>query len=79
MPFTDSQRRFVLVAEGKEDPFSLEEVAWWKYMDQMAYEARSRNGETIQYHVQNDTLYNRDMAKSLKSTMFKVMRDNHRK
>ena len=76
-PCTDSQRRFVLVAAGNEEPFSLEEVAWWKYLDQTAYEARRRDGVIIQYHIQNDTFYNRDMAKKLKSTMFKTMRDNH--
>ena len=78
-PISDLQQRFVLVATGKEDPFSLYEVAWWKFLDQKAYEERRREGVTIQYHIQDDTFYNRDMAKKLKSTMFKVMTDNHKK
>ena len=76
-PFTDTQKRFISVAEGKEDPFSLQEAAWWKYLYQIAHEARRRDGVTNQYYPQTDSFYNREMAKKLKSTMFKVMRDNH--
>lgn len=78
-PISDSQQRFVLVAIGKEEPFSLEEVAWWKFLDQKAYEERRRVGLTIQYQPQVDTFHNRDMLKQQKSLMFKVTRDNHKK
>lgn len=76
-PITDAQQRFILVATGTEYPFSLEEVAWWKYLDQTSYETRRRDGVIIQYYPQNDTFYSRDMAKQLRSTMFKVTRENH--
>ncbi len=78
-PISDLQQRFVLVATGKEDPFSLYEVAWWKFLDQRAYEERRRIRVTIQYKPQVDTFHNRDMLKQQKSLMFKVTRDNHKK
>jgi uncharacterized protein YifE (UPF0438 family) len=77
-PITDKQKRFILVSLGKEDPFSLEEVAWWKYLDQKDYEARRNSGAIMNYLPQQDTFYNRDMAKKMKSTMFKIMKDNHK-
>ena len=77
-PFTDTQKRFISVAEGKEDPFSLQEAAWWKYLDQIAYEARHRDGIVIQYDPQDDTFYSRNMFKQQKATMRKVIKDNHR-
>lgn len=77
-PISDTQQRFIVVANGKEDPFSLEEVAWWKYLDQKAFELRHKEGKIIQYHVQDDTFYNRKMVKKVRSTMYKVMKDNHK-
>ena len=77
-PITDSQQRFILVADGKEDPFTPEEFAWVQYLTRKAYEARRRDGVTIQYHMEESSIYTREMVKQNRSTMSKVIREIHR-
>ncbi|MEI7983089.1 MAG: hypothetical protein WCI71_15675 [Bacteroidota bacterium] len=76
---TKQEHLDLIAATGKEDPFSLYEVAWWKFLDQRAYEERRRVGVTIQYQPQVDTFHNRDMHKKQKALMHKVTQDNHKK
>lgn len=77
-PITDLQKEFVLVATHKKEPFSPEEVAWFKYQGRKAIEAKYRDKLTIQYQSADDEFYSREMAKSVRKTMFKVMKENHK-
>lgn len=79
LPFTSKQERFIRVANGKEHPFSIEEWAWLKYINRKNIETRYGERLNAIYVSEDDTFYSRGMAKQLKKTMFKVIKDNHNK
>jgi len=76
-PITDLQRDFVLVATHKEEAFSLEEIAWFRYLGRKAVEAK--HGDRLKQHYQSedDTFYNREMLTSQRRMMFGEMKKNH--
>jgi uncharacterized protein YifE (UPF0438 family) len=79
MPYTDLQKEFVRVARGERGPFSVAEKAWFKYKGRKALEAADVEGRLKREYIpEDDTFYNRDMTKSVRSTMFKVNLDNHK-
>lgn len=79
-PITALQREFILVATHEKEPFSIEEWAWYHYMGRKAYEAKHGDKYHVPTcHFEDDPFYNRDKAKELRSTMFKVMRDNNKR
>lgn len=78
-PITDLQNRFVQVAKGELEPFSLEEKAWFKYLGRKKVEAKYGDSLERIYSPEEDTFYNRDMFKKQKSTMTGIINQNHRK
>ena len=78
-PVTDLQIRFIQVAKGEIEPFSLEEKAWFKYLGRKKVEAKYGDSLDRVYFPEEDTFYNRDMVKKQRSTMYGVMNENHRK
>ena len=77
-PFTDRQKAFILVATHKQVAFSLEEVAWLRYQWRKDWEADHDNISKEQRYLEEDTFHYRSMVKQVRSTMGKVMRDNHK-
>ncbi len=59
-PFTESQKRFIEVIGGSIDPFSLEEVAWNKYINRKIIEKESGDSLKASYIPENDTFYPRE-------------------
>lgn len=79
-PITDLQKEFVLVVTHQKEPFSIEETAWYKYLGRKAYESKCGDKYYLMsYHYEEDTFYSREMVKQVKSTMFKITRENHQK
>jgi hypothetical protein len=78
-PYTQMQRRFILVAQGKEEAHYPEEIAWVKYLFRMNYEKKYGDRYSHEPKLDGDTFYSREMAKQQKSMMFKVTSENHRK
>lgn len=78
-PYTDGQRRLVRVIQNEEPPQTIHEKAWFKYLGRLRIEAQYGESLHAQYEPEDDTFYNREMAKKVRSTMFKVTRENHRK
>lgn len=78
-PITDVQNRFIQVAKGEIEPFSLEEKTWFKYLGRKKVEAKYGDSLDRVYFPEDDTFYNRDMYKKQRSAMDGVMNENHRK
>lgn len=76
---TELQNRFIQVANGEIEPFSLEEKAWFKYLGRKKVEAKYGDSLDRVYYPEEDTFYNREMYKKQRSTMYGVMNENHRK
>ena len=77
-PITELQKEFVLVAKRKRSPFSLEETVWNKYLHRKELEADPENKLKLIYQYEEDTFYNRNMVRKQRSTMFRVMNENHK-
>lgn len=78
-PITAMQKEFIKVAKKEKDPISTFEWAWFKYLFRLEYESENKHIVEGDYRLEEDSFYNRDMAKQQKGMMFKVMRDNHKK
>ncbi len=76
-PITDLQRDFVLVATHKKEAFSLEEIAWFRYLGRKAVEAKHGDRLKHRYQPEDDTFYNREMVTSQRRMMFGEMKKNH--
>lgn len=77
-PITELQKEFILVSRGQKSPFSIEELAWFKYLSRKAIEAKSGDKLYEQHHLQDDAFFSWEMEKKQKKMMFGVMRKNHR-
>jgi uncharacterized protein YifE (UPF0438 family) len=78
LPFNAEQEQFVAVAQMRRVPETLYEKIWFKYIKRK--EIESKKG-AILYTTpipEDDKFYSRDMVKKLKSTMFKVVKENHK-
>lgn len=78
-PISDMQIEFVKAARKEKDPISPFECAWLKYLNRLAWEADNKHIMIADYQLEEDSFYNRDMAKQQRGMMFGVMRDNHKK
>lgn len=76
-PFTELQKNFVKVAQGEADPISIEEIAWFKYMERKKIEEKYPNIADINYRYEEEGFYTRKMAKQMKSMMYSEMGKNH--
>jgi hypothetical protein len=78
-PFTMLQEQFIRVYKGEQEPFSIYEKAWSKYLGQKNVESKPGCYQDREYLPYEDTFYNREMYKKQRKVMFGVMRENHRK
>ena len=78
-PLTELQETFVLTATNKKDPDSHFEHAWFKYLGRKKLELKHGDQLNVQYHVNEDSFYSRDQAKRMKSMMYRVINDSHKK
>jgi uncharacterized protein YifE (UPF0438 family) len=78
-PITDLQKEFVKVARKEKMPVSPFEWAWFKYLGRLEWEDKNKHILEADYRLEEDSFYNRDMAKQQRGMMFKVMTDNHKK
>jgi uncharacterized protein YifE (UPF0438 family) len=77
-PVTDGQRQFVLVAQHRLHPVTPAETAWFKYLRRKALEEKKGESLKVQYTMEEDTFYNRKMAKQQKKMMFNEVNKIHR-
>jgi uncharacterized protein YifE (UPF0438 family) len=77
-PITELQHEFIKVAKKEKEPISTFEWAWFKYLFRLEYESQNKHIMKADYSLEDDSFYNRDMAKQQKGMMFKVIRDNHK-
>ena len=78
-PLTDLQNRFVAVTKNEIEPFSIEEKAWHKYLGRTRLEREHGASFNLHYEPEEDTFYNRGMAKKLHKIMFSEMSKNHKR
>jgi uncharacterized protein len=79
-PVTELQKEFILVATRKKAPVSFAEFAWNKYLRRKEKESDPEQARRLMlnYQYEQDTFYNRDMAKQMKKMMSSEMGKNHR-
>lgn len=77
-PFTELQKLFIQVAKKEREPVSFEEKTWFKYKARKAIEAKNGDAMEREYLIECDSFYSREMAKGMKSMMYKEMIKNHR-
>ncbi|MCF1753182.1 DUF413 domain-containing protein [Mariniradius sediminis] len=78
-PITDMQKEFLKVARKEKMPVSPYEWAWFKYLGRLEWESQNKHIMEADYRLEEDSFYNRDMAKQQRGMMFKVMTDNHKR
>lgn len=73
LPFNDEQKHFVDVALFLIPPKTMHEKIWNKYLLRKKIEIKY--GEILynKPQLENDQFYNRDMVKTVRATMFKVI------
>lgn len=59
-PFTELQRRFISVMKHDEDPFSVEEKAWFKYLGRKKLEIEKPESFQINYMFEEDMFFSRE-------------------
>ena len=59
-PFTELQKRFISVMDHGEDPFSLEEKAWFKYLGRKKLEIEKPESFRINYMFEENLLFSRE-------------------
>lgn len=77
-PFTWKQERFIEVMQGKEEPFSVEEQAWYKYLGRKKAEAKYGDSLYTNYVPEENGFYSREMYKQQQSIMFNIINTEHR-
>ncbi|GET22713.1 DUF413 domain-containing protein [Prolixibacter denitrificans] len=77
-PLTKRQELFVEVANGKRDPVSVEEQAWFKYLGRKRIEQKMGDRLKVSYEYQDDGFYSRADAKELRKMMYGVNSRVHR-
>lgn len=77
-PFNNEQKQFIEVANRKIKAETFEEKVWFKYLKRK--EIEEKHGDILNHKpaLEDDTFFSRDMAKSVRKTMFGVMSKNHR-
>lgn len=78
LPFSAEQKQFVEVAQMRKKPETLYEKLWFRYIKRKEIELKK--GATLYTPpvLEDDTFYNREMAKALRNNMLKLTRENHR-
>ena len=62
-PFTNLQKQFVKVANGDEQPFSMEETAWFKYTGRKRLEKEDPGRFRVFYEPEKEFFSNEDYYK----------------
>ena len=78
LPYTEKQRLFIN-AIAEENPISIEEQAWHKYLKRKELKETYREAMRRQPSLEDDSWYSREGKKEIRSTMFKVTRDEHKR
>jgi uncharacterized protein YifE (UPF0438 family) len=76
-PISEGQKEFIRVANHEITPITPAEKAWHKYLARKVIEAKAGDSLKIQYHVEVDPFYNREMARQEKRIMYGEMKKNH--
>ena len=79
MPFNVEQEQFVQVARNLRKTTTDHENVWRKYLKRKEIEAKHGNKLYLSPKPEQDSFYSRDMVKNVKSMMFKVTKENHKK
>jgi uncharacterized protein YifE (UPF0438 family) len=78
-PFTESQKRFIEVFNGESDPFTLEEIAWFKYQGRKAVEEKYGDRLKVSYEEEVDTFYSREDWKKINQITYGTISQIHNK
>jgi uncharacterized protein YifE (UPF0438 family) len=76
-PISEMQKEFIKVANHEKTPITTADFAWFKYQGRKSVEAKFGDRLKTQYHVEEDTFYNREMAKKQKRMMSAEVQKNH--
>jgi uncharacterized protein len=78
-PVTPQQENFIEAAQMNKPPISLEEKTWVTYLTRKKMESDPEQAQKLRlnYQYEQDTFYNRDMAKQMKKMMSSEMGKNH--
>src|SRR6056297_1318615 len=76
-PFRESQERFIKVVKGELKPFTLEEQAWFKYVNRKKYLEKHPDMLRIKYKLDDDEFYNRDDAAKLRGRQLGTIHRTH--
>jgi uncharacterized protein YifE (UPF0438 family) len=79
LPFNMEQEQFIEAARMKRNPETDYEKVWVNYIKRKAIEAKAGAVLYTTPMPKDDAFYSRDMVKNLKSTMFGVMKENHKR
>lgn len=79
LPFTWKQERFIQVMKGEEEPFSLHEQAWHKYLGRKKVEEKYGDSVYTNYIPEMDGFYSQEMMKQQQAIMFGVIIDEYSK
>jgi len=74
----ETQSAFVDVAQGRRDPFSPEEKAWFKYINRKRLEQEKGDQLKTRHQLDDDPFYSRADAKKLRGMMYSVINKTHR-
>ncbi|QEH42873.1 DUF413 domain-containing protein [Chitinophaga sp. XS-30] len=78
LPCSPKQQQFIEVIRAQRKPETNIENLWFKYIKRKEIEAKYGKTLYATPTLKDDPFYNRDMAKMLKRTMFKVTKENHK-
>ncbi len=76
-PVSDMQQRFVAIARGEDEPFSIEEKAWYKYLGRKKLEEKDGEKLNVRYQVEDDKWYSNDDIKKMRSVSMKTVWETH--
>lgn len=78
-PLTEKQRLFVEVANGLKQPYSLEEVTWFKYCKRKQIEEESGDSLYNTPVYKEGGFYTREQYRAQKKIMMNITNANHSK
>lgn len=78
-PPTERQELFIEMTQGKRQPFSEEEWAWFKYIGRKRIEKEKGDVLYTTPRLEDDPFYSREGAKALRKNVFKTVTESHRK
>ena len=78
-PISEAQIRFIQVLNGKYEPFTCEENAWFKYLGRKAVEEKYGERLNVSYKAEGDTFYPREDIRKMNQINYGTIMNVHTK